>query len=109
MGGWRYLRLKTLRPRAPHEFRWRTHYRKCPKEGQQEEDDAVEDAPSIGAAAMATEVYECWSMWGSDSCRPATCCSRFTERCLVGTKGSHCTSHHRGNAALRGYRMIVEI
>jgi hypothetical protein len=27
-----------------------------PEEGQQEEEDAVEDAPSVGAAAMATEV-----------------------------------------------------
>jgi len=29
-----------------------------PEEGQQEEEDAVDDTPSVGAAAMATEVSE---------------------------------------------------
>ena len=46
--------MKTLRPRAPHEFRWRTHYRKCPRRGSKREEEAVEDAPNVGAAAVAT-------------------------------------------------------
>jgi hypothetical protein len=28
-----------------------------PEEGQQEEEDAIENAPSVGAAAMATDVW----------------------------------------------------
>jgi len=55
MGGWRCLRLKTLRPRVPVE----DTLQEVPKEGQQEEEDAVDNAPSVGAAAiMATEALE---------------------------------------------------
>jgi hypothetical protein len=59
MGGWRCLRLKTLRPRVPVD----DTLQEVPKEGQQEEEeeeDAVKDAPGVGAAAMATEVWGSW-------------------------------------------------
>jgi hypothetical protein len=39
-------------PLSPHEFRWRT-LQELPEDGQQEEEGAVEDAPSVGAASMA--------------------------------------------------------
>lgn len=48
-----WLEVSEIEP--SHKFRWRTHYRKCPRRGQSEEEDAVKDAPSVGAAAMATE------------------------------------------------------
>jgi hypothetical protein len=61
MGGWRCLRLKTLRPRVPVE----DTLQEVSKEGQQEEEeeeeeDVVKDAPGVGAAAMATEVRGSW-------------------------------------------------
>ena len=49
-----WLEVSEIEP--SHKFRWRTHYRKCPRRGQSEEEDAVKDAPNVGAAAMATEV-----------------------------------------------------
>jgi hypothetical protein len=56
MGGWRCLRLKTLRPRAPRVPVEDT-LQEVPEEGRQEEEDAVDDAPSVGAVAMAKEVW----------------------------------------------------
>jgi hypothetical protein len=48
--------LKTLRPRVPVE----DTLQEVSKEGQQEEEDVVKDAPGVGAAAMATEVRGFW-------------------------------------------------
>jgi hypothetical protein len=53
MGGWRCLRLKILLPlRVPVE----DTLQEVPEEGRQEEEDPVEDAPSVGAAAMVIKV-----------------------------------------------------
>jgi hypothetical protein len=58
MGGWRCLRLKTL-PSSPPRVPVEDTLQEVPEEGQQEEEDAVDDAPSVGAAAiMATEALE---------------------------------------------------
>jgi hypothetical protein len=58
MGGWRCLGLKTL-PSSPPRVPVEDALQEVPEEGQQEEEDAVNDAPSVGAAAiMATEALD---------------------------------------------------
>jgi hypothetical protein len=53
MGGWRCLGLKTL-PSSPPRVPVEDALQEVPEEGQQEEEDAFDDAPSVDAAAMAT-------------------------------------------------------
>jgi len=55
MGGWRYLKLKDTPPPSLPRVPVEDILQEVPEEGQQEEEDAFDDAPSVDAAAMATE------------------------------------------------------
>jgi hypothetical protein len=56
-------------PPSPHELPVEDTLQEVPEEGQQEEEDAVEDAPSVGTAAMATEVLRVLGGSGSHSAK----------------------------------------